>query len=235
MSKFANKTSSSSLQRKNLLQARLFDDEVQQEIFPVENKKNVANEVSMQYNSDNNDIYRDQRSALDELNAAIGDLSSWQDARMNTDTSSSTNEFNFNALESDEDDVSAKLSAFIEEELSHGTDGSIDSNRALGGIDQKGESSKERLKTLIKEGGNRTKAVEVVDLSSLLLQDHQMTQLKSSHLGANFQGEKELEATKGDLLAQLEADDAAFEEIQAQLNASSWDEDLERLLDEPRK
>ena len=142
MSKFANKTSSSSLQRKNLLQARLFDDEVQQEIFPVENKKNVANEVSMQYNSDNNDIYRDQRSALDELNAAIGDLSSWQDARMNTDTSSSTNEFNFNALESDEDDVSAKLSAFIEEELSHGTDGSNDSNRALGGIDQKGESSK---------------------------------------------------------------------------------------------
>lgn len=235
MSKFANKTSSSSLQRKNLLQARLFDDEVQQEIFPVENKKNVANEVSMQYNSDNNDIYRDQRSALDELNAAIGDLSSWQDARMNTDTSSSTNEFNFNALESDEDDVSAKLSAFIEEELSHGTDGSNDSNRALGGIDQKGESSKERLKTLIKEGGNRTKAVEIVDLSSLLLQDHQMTQLKSSHLGANFQGEKELEATKGDLLAQLEADDAAFEEIQAQLNASSWDEDLERLLDEPRK
>jgi hypothetical protein len=235
MSKFANKTSSSSLQRKNLLQARLFDDEVQQEIFPVENKKNVANEVSMQYNSDNNDIYRDQRSALDELNAAIGDLSSWQDARMNTDTSSSTNEFNFNALESDEDDVSAKLSAFIEEELSHGTDGSNDSNRALGGIDQKGESSKERLKTLIKEGGNRTKAVEIVDLSSLLLQDHQMAQLKSSHLGANFQGEKELEATKGDLLAQLEADDAAFEEIQAQLNASSWDEDLERLLDEPRK
>ena len=233
MSEFDEKKKAASLQRKNLLQARLFDDEVQQEIFPVENKKSLAEDVTVQYDDEDNERFRDQKGTMDKLNTVMGDLSSWRDARIRNkgSPSSTNNEFNFNALESDNDDVSAKLSAFIEEELFSGAGGS----RRVHRIDKKCEATKERLQALIRDSEVRTKATEIVDLSSLSLQNRQMTQLKTSHLGANFQGEKELEATKDHLLSQLEADDAAFEKLQAQLNASSWDDDLDRLLDEPHK
>ena len=88
-------------------------------------------------------------------------------------------------------------------------------------MEQKSEGAKERLQALIKEGEARTKVTDIVDLSSLSLQNQQMTHLKSTNLGSNFQGEKKLEATKDELLSQLEAQDAAFEKLQAQLNASS--------------
>ena len=232
MAEFARKTPKSSLQRKNLLQARLFDDEVQQEIFPAEDKKNPVKDVSIEHTGGNVEAIHNQRGVMEKLDTAIGDLTYWKNARRNTDMTRSTSELNFD--ESENDDVRAKLSAFIEKELSLGTDESNDTNRTWGGMEQKSEGAKERLQALIKEGEARTKVTDIVDLSSLSLQNQQMTHLKSTNLGSNFQGEKKLEATKDELLSQLEAQDAAFEKLQAQLNAS-WSEELDDILNEPRK
>ena len=64
---------------------------------------------------------------MEKLDTAIGDLTYWKNARRNTDMTRSTSELNFD--ESENDDVRAKLSAFIEKELSLGTDESNDTNR----------------------------------------------------------------------------------------------------------
>ena len=116
MAEFAKKTPKSSLQRKNLLQARLFDDEVQQEIFPAEDKKNPAKDVSIEHTGGNVEAIHNQRGVMEKLDTAIGDLHLLEKCPRNTDMTRSTNELNFND-ESDNDDVRAKLSAFIEKEL----------------------------------------------------------------------------------------------------------------------
>lgn len=216
-----------SLQRKNLLQARQFDDEVQQEIFPTGEKKNLFEGGLVGYDGEEMERVAHQKTAIQHVDSAMEDLASWRDAR---NAEKNSNELNFNALESDSDDVSAKIKAFVEEELASSAPNKESAHKA----NYQDPNKQDRLHALIKENEEITKSNPVIDLSSLSLQNLQVSQMQLSRLGTNYLSETELKAAREKLMAQLEADDAALDQLKAKLN-TSWDADLDDLLGEPRK
>ena len=200
----------SGIQRKNLMHAKILDTEVQQEIFPPD-EGDGAIPLHVTGDEEMMERARYHNSAVQDMDSALGDLSNW---RINNSQKMSSN-FASNLLDNDGDDdkSSARLVAFINEELSSGQ--SKVANQDAVQIALSTDIGYMRLKALMEKSNDEKKSDDSGDSNSstftnnLLHSNAEVAQLQSTNLGKQYTGKDQLEATRDALLAELEADDAA--------------------------
>ncbi len=221
----------SGIQRKNLMHAKILDTEVQQEIFPSD-EGDGAIPLYVTGDKETTERVRYHNSAVQDMDSALGDLSNW---RINNSQKMSSN-FASNLLDNDgdSDKSSARLVAFINQELSSGQSKVADQDAEQNALST--DLGYMRLKALMERSNDEKKSDDSRDSSSstftsnLLLSNAEVAQMQSTNLGKQYTGKDQLEATRDALLAELEADDdaaAAMLKLQKQLEN---DQDLEDII-----
>lgn len=208
----------SGIQRKNLMNAKLLDNEVQQEIYPEHSHDEGIRNISL---SDNSAVggemsarVRAQDDAVQDLDSALGDLSLWRDAMKEQGDSLGSSGF----IEGNQDAKYAKLVAFVDEALS-----SKAKVRSSGSEEEElHDRSHARLQALSKR--KDLNEAEEGNLSTIVASNAELAHMRSSFLGKNYMGLNNLEATKNQLIAELEMDELHIAELEKRINSECWDE-----------
>ena len=206
--------SGSGIQRKNLMNAKLLDDEVQQDIFPegssyVEEKLSESSAVKNEMISAR---VRVQKDAVQDLESALGDLNSWRDTMKGSSIETSE------LIAVNEDAKYAKWRAFIDEEL-YSTTKVHQSSTTQGGLS---DNSYARLQALSKR--EDVQEMKQDSLLGVITSNAEVVHMRSSCLGKEFMGLENLKATKNQLLAELEESELHMAELETRINSENWGE-----------
>lgn len=214
----SSSSSGSGIQRKNLMKAKLFDSEVQQDIFPElahgDASRNITLSDSSVIGEEMSARIRAQAAAVEDIDSALGGLSQWRNALKEGSSSS----IDSSTMIGSENEKYAKLVAFVDEELKVSLN--IDSDGKEGLHDQ----SHARLRALSKrrDAGGDEKAEG--NFAHVISSNAELAHMRSSCLGKDYMGLENLEATKNQLLAELEMDEKQMAKLEKKLNRKRWDD-----------
>jgi hypothetical protein len=205
----SSSTSGTGIQRK-LMNAKLLDSEVQQEIFPDIAHVDISTNVALSGSSLVDEVMsarvRVQAAAVDDINSALGDLLQWRNALRESSSSSKDS----NLTEGGENEKYAKLIAFVDDELKV----SLTSESDGKGLHYESHA---RLKALSQRRNVHEDKAET-NFANIISSNAELAHMRSSCLGKDYLGLQNLEATKNQLLAELEIDENAMAKLEKQLN-----------------
>lgn len=206
----SSSTSGTGIQRK-LMNAKLLDSEVQQEIFPDIAHVDISTNVALSGSSLVDEVMsarvRVQAAAVDDINSALGDLSQWRNALRESSSSSKDS----NLTEGNENEKYAKLIAFVDDELKVSLTNESDGK----GLH---DESHARLKALSQRRNVHEDDKAETNFANIISSNAELAHMRSSCLGKDYLGLQNLEATKNQLLAELEIDENAMAKLEKQLN-----------------